>query len=149
MEITNTERGILMEDKINVDEIVEDIKELNNTHDHTQDYGSQDIDEGKLMSILAYISVLVLIPLFVSKSKYVRYHTNQGLVLFGAELVWNVLFGIVSGILGGIPLIGILVGIIGWLANLVFIVVSILGIVNVINGRAKNLPVIGKIRILK
>ncbi len=138
-----------MADKINVDDIVEDIKSLNNTHDHTQDYGSQDIDEGKLMSILAYLGFLVLIPLFASKSKYVRYHTNQGLVLFAAELVWNILFGAASTILEGIPLVGIIVGIIGWLVDVVFLAVAILGIVNVVSGKAKDLPVIGKVRILK
>ncbi len=137
------------EKKINVDEIVEDIKDLNNTHDHTREFGSQDIEEGKLMSILAYISILVLIPFFASKSKFARYHTNQGLLLLIVELIWSAVFGLVDKILGGIILVGTVISIVGWLVSLVFMVVSILGIINVVNGRAKDLPVIGKYRILK
>ena len=42
-------------------------------------------------------------------------------------------------------LVGTLLG----LVNLVFLVMLVLGIVNAANGRAKELPVIGKFKILK
>jgi len=35
------------------------------------------------------------------------------------------------------------------LVNLVFLVMLVLGIMNAVNGRAKELPVIGKFKILK
>ena len=138
------------EKKVNVDEVVDNIKNLNNTHDHTSDYDTQDINDGKVMSILAYIGILVLIPLFAAKdSKFTRFHTNQGLLLWIVSLVWSVIFKVLSTILGIIPLVGIIVSIIGSLVSLVFLVLMIIGIVNVCQGRAKELPVIGKYRILK
>ncbi len=135
--------------KIDIDEIVDDIKDLNNTHDHTSHYGSQEIDEGKLMAVLSYLGILVLIPLFATKNAFARFHTNQGLVLAIIEIVWSFVFGLVDKLVGGIILVGWLVGIVGWLVSAVFLVVSVIGIINAVNGRAKDLPVIGKVRILK
>ncbi len=130
------------EKKINVDDIVEDIKDLNNTHDHTADYDTQDINDNKLMAVLAYIGFLVLIPLFLAKSKFAKFHTNQGLLLLIVEVIW----GIISSILNIIPLIGWIISLIG---SGILLIVAIIGIINVVNGRAKELPVIGKIRLLK
>ena len=135
---------------INVDEVVENIKNLNNTADTTGAYDTQDINDNKLMAILAYIGILVLIPLFAAKkSKFARFHTNQGLVFFLANLALGLVYNIVVQILGGIPVISILVVALGYLVSLVLFVVMIIGIVNAVQGRAKELPVIGKIRILK
>lgn len=135
---------------INVDEVVENIKNLNNTADTTGAYDTQDINDNKLMAILAYIGILVLIPLFAAKkSKFARFHTNQGLVFFLANLALGLVYNIIVQILGGIPVISILVVALGYLVSLVLFVVMIIGIVNAVQGRAKELPVIGKIRILK
>lgn len=135
---------------INVDEVVENLKNLNNTADNTGAYDTQDINDNKLMALLSYISILVFIPIFLAgKSKFARFHANQGLVLFLCSLIWGVAFSIVSKILGGIILIGLIIKIIGWLVEAVFLVLAVLGIVNVVKGRAKELPVIGKTKILK
>ena len=45
--------------------------------------------------------------------------------------------------------LGSIVGILLGLVNLVFLVMLVLGIVNAAKGRAKELPVIGKFKILK
>lgn len=130
--------------------VVDDIKNLNNTNDHTRDYGSQDIDDNKVISVLSYISFLFIIPLLARKdSGYARYHANQGLVLFIAQLVWSVVFKVLAVLIGWIPVVGILVTVIGWLVEAIFLVVAIIGIVNTLNGKAKDLPVIGKFRIIK
>jgi len=40
------------------------------------------------MAILAYLTWLVLIPLFAAKeSKFARFHCNQGIVLAVAEII--------------------------------------------------------------
>ncbi len=50
------------------------------------------------MAVLAYI--IFLIPLLAAKdSKFARYHTNQGLVLFLAALAFSVIISIVISIL--------------------------------------------------
>ncbi len=132
------------------------IKEFNNTEDTTDQFDAKDIADNKVMAVLAYLSWLVLIPLFAaSKSKFARFHVNQGLVLAIVEIAWGVLSSIVVSILGAILGIVGLGGIIAALSlvlnlvNLLFFILSILGIVNAVQGRAKKLPLIGGITLIK
>ena len=109
----------------------------NDTADSTAQYNRNDIENNKFMSVLAYISILVLIPLFAAKdSEFARFHTNQGLVLFIVEVI--------IGILAFVPIIKYFI----WILNIVTFVLAIIGIVNVCNGKAKELPLIGGIRFL-
>ncbi len=93
--------------------------------------------EGKtLVSILAYIGIFVLIPYFsgdAKKDEFIKFHTQQGIVLFIIEVG---LF-IISAI---IPIIGIF--------SIFFafglLILSILGIVNVAKGQKKDLPLVGR-----
>ncbi len=123
---------------------------LNNTADTTSEYDAQDIQNNKAMAILAYLSWLVLIPLFAAKeSKFARFHCNQGLVLAITEIIYVIAYEILSAVILAISWrLVFLVSIIG-IVGIVFAVVSIIGIVNAANGKAKELPIIGKIKILK
>lgn len=114
------------------------------------DYTAADVQDGKVMGILAYLGILVLIPIFAEKKNpFVRYHTNQGLVLFVAEVIFAIAYNIVIWIILMVSWrLYFLSGIIG-LLSIVFLVLAILGIVNVVNGKAKELPVIGSIKLLK
>ena len=111
----------------------------------------QDAEQGKVMSIIAYIGILCFIPILTGdhkKSPFVMFHTNQGVVLF----ITNISLLIASWILGAIfaairlwtliPLVSTVV----WIGILALI---ILGIINVVNGKMKPLPVIGKFTIIK
>jgi uncharacterized membrane protein len=101
-----------------------------------------DAEQNKGMAIIAYI--LFFVPLLTgdhNKSPFVKYHTNQGTVLF----IFSVGGWIVSSILM-IILIGALLGFVVGIASLVFL---ILGIINAVNGRMKPLPLIGKFTIIK
>ena len=124
---------------------------LNNTADTTADFDKADIEQNKVMGILAYLFWLVLIPIFAApKSKFARFHANQGLVLAITETAWWIVTGVVSSILYNISwTLGSLFGTLLGLVNLVFLVMLFLGIINATNGRAKELPVIGKFKILK
>lgn len=123
---------------------------LNNTADTTAEFDPADIQQSKAMGILAYLSFLVLIPLFAARnSKFARYHTNQGLVLFIVEIAYSIVYGILNVILLAISWrLAFIASIIG-LVSLVFLVLAIIGIMNVVNGRAKALPIIGKFKLLK
>jgi len=124
---------------------------LNNTADTTAEFDKADIEQNKVMGILAYLSWLVLIPIFAAKgSKFARFHANQGLVLAITEIVWWVVTSILSTVLYAISwTLGSLLGTLLGLVNLVFFVFVILGIINAANGKAKELPIIGKFKILK
>ena len=101
-----------------------------------------DAEQNKGMAIIAYL--LFFVPLLTGdhkKSPFVMYHTNQGLILF----LFSVGGSIVSSILMFI-LIGILLMFVVGIASLVFFVI---GVINVVNGRMKPLPLIGRFEILK
>ena len=113
------------------------VANLNNTKDTTDQFDKDDIEKNKAMGLLAYI--LFFIPLLAAKdSPFARYHANQGLVLF--------LCGLISSVLWIIP---ILRWIIAPILSIVITVLAVIGIINVLNGKAKELPIIGKFKILK
>ncbi len=116
---------------------------MNDTPDITGDFTTEDIEKNKIMALLAYCGPLVLVPIFAAKdSPFAKFHSNQGLVL----LIVHIIIIIACTILAVIPIIGWIIGLI---LPLVSFVLAVLGIINAINGRAKELPVIGKFRILK
>ena len=113
------------------------VANLNNTKDTTEQFDKDDIEKNKAMGLLAYI--LFFIPLLAAKdSPFARYHANQGLVLF--------ICGLISSLVWTIPILG---WIIAPILSIVITVLAVIGIINAANGRAKELPVIGKFKILK
>ena len=113
------------------------IANLNNTKDTTDQFDKDDIEKNKAMGLLAYI--LFFIPLLAAKdSPFARYHANQGLVLF--------LCGLISSVLWIIPILG---WIIAPILSIVITILAVIGIINALNGKAKELPIIGKFKILK
>ncbi len=127
-----------------------DMQDISNSPDTTAQFDQADIQSNKVMAVLSYIGILWLVPMLGAKeSKFAQFHANQGIVLFLFELAYNVVSQIIQAILGGIPVVGALVSVILSLLNLVFLVLAILGIVNACQGKAKELPIIGGIRILK
>ena len=126
------------------------LQNMNNTEDTTQQFDPADIQQNKTMAVLSYLGILVLVPLLAAKdSKFARYHANQGLVLLITEVLLTIVVRVAGAILLAISWhLSFLVGLI----NLVWIlpfVLMILGIVNAANGRAKQLPLIGSITLLK
>ncbi len=128
------------------DELKDKITDLNDTDDSTSEYDPADIEKNKGLSVLAYFSWLVLIPLICAKdSKFARFHCNQGILLAIVETVAGILFGV----LGSIKYIGWVFGIVGGLVEIVMFVLLVIGVINAANGKAKDLPVFGSIRLLK
>lgn len=132
-------------------DFVAKVQELNNTADTTAQFDRNDIEKNKILALFSYIGILFLVPLLAAKdSAYARFHANQGIVLFIAELVLGIALNIVSAILLFIvPLLSVILGIINWLIGVLFLMFAILGIVNAVTGKAKELPLIGGIKILK
>ena len=117
-----------------------------NTEDYTDKMDAKDIEENKVMGVLAYIGILVLIPLIAApKSKFARFHSNQGLLLMIIEIVCGVLFSL----LGLIPTIGWLFYVINGLVDLCCLFLLVIGIINVSRGKARVLPIIGGIKLMK
>ncbi len=119
-----------------------------NTPEATAQFHPQDIQNNKMMAVLAYIGILVLVPLFAAKeSPFAKYHTNQGLVLFIIEIAGIILLSILTAIMSWRLLI--LSSLLSLIFSLAFLAWSIIGIINAAGGKAKELPLIGKIKLLK
>lgn len=115
---------------------------VTDTADQTDTMDTNDIESNKLMGVLAYLSILVLIPIFAAKnSKFAKFHANQGLIV----CIAGVILGAITGVLSNVPFVKLVCPII----DLVPIAYSILGIVYVVQGKAKDLPFIGGIKLLK
>ncbi|NLO09471.1 MAG: hypothetical protein GX129_06325 [Clostridiales bacterium] len=132
-------------------------QKMNNTSDTTAEYDAKDIADNKVMALLSYLGILVLIPMFAApNSKFTRFHVRQGFTLFLAYIglfIVNFLLGMIktTHYVWGVPYQatpGIVV-FIGWLLGIPLFILSILGIINAYQGRAKELPIIGKFKILK
>ncbi len=112
-------------------------------------FEEEDIRQNKTMAGLAYI--LFFLPLIVCKdSKFGRFHANQGLLLLILSVVGYIAISIVTTILATITwrlfgFISLLYSIYG----LFIMAIAIYGLVNGINGKAKELPIIGKYRIIR
>ncbi len=109
-------------------------------------FNEEDVRSNKAMGVLAYIGILFLIPLFAAKdSQYARFHTNQGLVLFIADIALNVVARIVCIILGNaLGLVAVpVITVINLAVGIIALVFLILGIINACSGEPKKLPLIG------
>lgn len=136
---------------------------VNNVKDDSNSFDKKSINDGKGMAILAYI--LPFIPYFAEKNnKYVRYHAIQGMNL----LMIAIAYGIVNAILSSIIKVnGSCGSIYGWdlgnycrvtpwwvsvplaILGLCITVLCVIGIINVCNNKAKELPIVNKIKIFK
>jgi len=95
----------------------------------------KEIEEGKFFAVISYISFLCIIALVLKKdNKFALFHAKHGLVLF--------VMHIISFLLSIIPILGWLIKTIG-LA--VFILVSLWGIFNALQGKCYRFPVISNI----
>jgi len=91
------------------------------------------VQNNTLMGILSYLGPLVIISYALAKDDpFVKFHIKQGLVLFSIEVILWIL-GMI------IPMFYIIVS----LVNLGTLVLSILGIINVIQNKQEPLPVVG------
>ncbi len=105
-----------------------------------------DTEKNRALGIISYIGILFIVPILMStKSKFARYHANQGLVIFLA----TVILGLICGVISTIPFMGMIGELLSSILSLVAFVYEILGIVSAAKGEMKDLPVVGKFKILK
>ncbi len=105
-------------------------------------------ESGKLMGVLSYLGFLALIPYFGEKNNpFVVFHAKQGMNLLIIEIIVPLILGAASYVL---PLgLYLLLRTISSLLSVGFLVLCIIGIVNVCGGKMKELPIVGSIKIIK
>lgn len=95
----------------------------------------------KTLSILSYVTIIGwLISFFqykdAPKNSLVSYHLRQGFGIFIVIFIFNIVLSIVTRI---VPALGLL-GLVGFVLSLIFI---IMGIINAANEQEKPVPLIG------
>ena len=103
-------------------------------HGESTNPESQDVKDNKGMAMIAYLGILCFVPLLLKKdSVFAQYHGKQGLVLLIGWVAVNLLY---------------LVPILGWMlmpvGQVLGLILTIVGMVNVWHGDMKELPWIGQ-----
>jgi len=142
------------------DTVKETAQKVWNTPDTTEQYEEEDKEKNKWWAALAY--VLAPIPYFAKKdSKYVNYHSTQGMNYFVVAVGFAVISAILQAIIKVKKAVQVLwlvdyIEVTPWWVSLPLNIVSILigvigiiGIVNALSGKAKELPILNKVKIFK
>lgn len=152
----------IVDDKDVGDKVKESVEKVLDTKDTTSNFTNKDIKDNYGFALISYLGIFAFIPYFLGKSsKFVQYHAKQGmnlLIVWGAYIILYNLLGLIK--------IGKTVTYLGhtyvtyeaspWWIDFPMVVVGIListiaitGIVYVCQGKAKELPIIGKLKIVK
>lgn len=120
-----------------------------------------DVQNNKIIALLSYLGILFLIPMFVKKtSPYCRFHVAQGANLFAFNFVYFIATRILLAIIGTIfpgtytyywytpSLMYSTFNLIFSLGYIFFLILCVIGIINSVKGEKKELPVIGKVKIV-
>lgn len=112
-------------------------------------YDTYDAKENRVKGGVGYL--LFFLPLILCpQSKYGRFCANQGLIGLLALMVFSLAFRILGGILSWVPLVGWLINAVGTLVIIAILLIMIyLSYLACAKGDARELPVIGSLRILK
>ncbi len=140
-----------------------DFKKILSTKDATKDFDKKDISSGKGMAILSYI--IPPVPYFVEKdNKYVRFHARQGMDLLVIYIVWYIISNFLSNSIQVATSCGTVFGlelgntckITPWwvtfpimLISLLIGLIALFGLISAIQDKAKELPLINKIKMFK
>lgn len=85
----------------------------------------------KTTSIVAYITWIgLLVAILLGDREGAKFHLNQALV------IW------LFGLLGAVPCVG-------WIWGIFCFICAVMGCISAINGEEKEVPLLGKIRLLK
>ncbi len=114
----------------------------------TNEFSKKDIEENKGIAWLAYVGILFIVPMYGgADSPYASFHARQGMLLFIDEII-VLLLVLVANVLAGC---GILPEVMRPLRSILYVVFLLstifyvcFGIINTVKGKAKELPIIGR-----
>ena len=120
---------------------------ITNPEDFTDQYSYEDIQKNQMIAAATTIPCLFWLPLVVNKdSEYAKFYANQSLILTILCVVLSLLGKVLGKVLWMIPLLGHL------LSSLLALVVTAVGVgawvlllISALQGKAKELPIIGNI----
>lgn len=100
----------------------------------------------KVTGIVGYLTWIGLVVAFCAGDKEgAKFHLNQSLVIWLAEIV----VALISGVGSAIPGVGLIISLVAGICQLVLAVFWVMGLINAVKEEEKPLPIIGGIQILK
>lgn len=119
-----------------MDNFLEQFNDINTE----QTFVPQEVEKNKPLAIIAYIiPILFFLPICGDKnSTYCKFHSNQCLTW----LITLIVMSVVRVILAFIPVLGVILNLVIWLALLAVLIVFIIGAVK---GKAYRIPVVGNL----
>ncbi|MBR6967962.1 MAG: DUF4870 domain-containing protein [Ruminococcus sp.] len=119
-----------------MDNFLEQFNDINTE----QTFVPQEVEKNKPLAIIAYIiPILFFLPICGDKnSTYCKFHSNQCLTW----LITLIVMSVVRVILAFIPVLGVILNLVIWLAILAVLIVFIIGAVK---GKAYRIPVVGNL----
>lgn len=119
------------------------------TEDTTDTFEPNDIKENGVISALSYL--LFFIPLIAKpESDFGKYHANQGLLCHITVILAEIVSVIIGKILHSIPFIGwMFANLFGTAISISLVALVLVGVFNALKGKAKELPFVGKFKIIK
>lgn len=154
---TENKNEIKEESKDYADKTIETVEKIINTKNESTKFTTEEVLKYKTEAVISYIpfvSIYYLLTSKYKKSNYLHFHINQGLsltVCFIATLFISKILCSLFAVDGGygrefVP------GIIEFICYILYVIVAFLvgfGILNTTNNQSKELPLIGKYRLLK
>ncbi len=131
---------------------------INDVKDESDSFSKEEVENGKVMGALSY--VIPFIPyLLEKKNKFVRFHAKQGMNLFIIFVIYSILSKILTGVIKIKKFIyygAVEYRVTPWwvtfplsIIGIAIFIFSVVGIIYALNGKAKELPIINKLKILK
>ncbi len=119
------------------------VQDFLGTEEHTANYKEKDRTDNRYMAMLSYI--LPPIPFIAERhSGYVKFHSNQGMNL----LIWYLIMCAFIWILDVAFTFDSIINLIRIIVNIVLVALMAFGIINTLNDKAKELPIISKVNIM-
>ena len=141
-----------------------EVEKILDTEDSTKEFTKKDAKDNLGMALLSYLFFLALIPYFMEKdSKFVKYHAKQGMNLLVVWVAYWVVRGALSifkfsreTCLTQYKITCVTIKSTPWFISVPMDIISlgifalaVVGIVYVAQGKAKELPLVNKIKIFK
>lgn len=130
---------------------------MSSTKDYTETFSLEEIESGKALSIVSYL--IPLVPFILSKkNNYVRFHTLNGMNILFTYLIFLIIkrtlsyiFGTPCDLVSGLKCIILPISLRIFFAfiNMIFSFIVLYGLLNVCNNKAKEIPIISKIKLFK
>lgn len=122
--------------------------------DTTGSYDKNDIEKNKVICAVSYVYILFFLPLVVCpESRFGKFHANQALILLIASVILGTAGSIMYTLLWALPLVpNFIKSIVDTVLDVVLwagpVAGMIFGIVNAAQGKAREIPFIGKFNLI-